>query len=71
MATTQAQFDLLHNFTEVTQSAESVPPEARTTWTALSCGYCNKTFKTSGGLKRHVSLVRLYRLMRFDCKVNL
>ncbi|XP_056901812.1 zinc finger protein 629 [Takifugu flavidus] len=57
VATTQAQFDLLHTFTEVTQSSEPVPSEARTTWTALSCSYCNKTFKTSGGLNRHVSLM--------------
>lgn len=58
MGTTQAQFDLLQSFTEVTQSSEAVQPEARTTWAGLSCGYCNKTFKTSGGLNRHVSLVR-------------
>lgn len=54
-----AQFDLLQSFTEVTQSAESVQPEARTTWAGLSCGFCNKSFKTSGGLNRHVSLVRM------------
>ncbi|KAF0045499.1 hypothetical protein F2P81_002028 [Scophthalmus maximus] len=54
---TQAQFDLLQSFTEVTQSSETVQPEARTTWAGLSCGYCNKTFKTSGGLNRHVSLI--------------
>ncbi|CAJ1062450.1 zinc finger protein 850 [Xyrichtys novacula] len=57
VATTQAQFDLLQSFTEVTQSSETVQPEARTTWAGLSCGYCNKTFKTSGGLNRHVSLM--------------
>ncbi|XP_044215996.1 zinc finger protein 628 [Thunnus albacares] len=57
VGTTQAQFDLLQSFTEVTQSSESVQPEARTTWAGLSCGYCNKTFKTSGGLNRHVSLM--------------
>ncbi|KAM8869178.1 uncharacterized protein znf628 isoform 1-T1 [Spinachia spinachia] len=51
------QFDLLQSFTEVTQSAEAIQPEARTTWAGLSCGYCNKTFKTSGGLNRHVSLM--------------
>ncbi|CAN9513695.1 unnamed protein product [Ophioblennius macclurei] len=56
VSTTQAQFDLLQSFTEVTQSSETVQPEARTTWAGLSCGYCNKTFKTSGGLNRHVSL---------------
>lgn len=56
---TQAQFDLLQSFTEVTQSAEAVQPEARTTWAGLSCGYCTKTFKTSAGLNRHVSLVRM------------
>lgn len=61
VATTQAQFDLLHSFTEVTQSSEPAPSETRTTWAALSCGYCSKTFKTSGGLNRHVSLVRLSR----------
>ncbi|XP_037641400.1 zinc finger protein 628 [Sebastes umbrosus] len=54
---TQAQFDLLQSFTEVTQSSETVQPEARTAWAGLSCGYCNKTFKTSGGLNRHVSLM--------------
>ena len=59
VGTTQAQFDLLQSFTEVTQSSEAVQPEARTTWAGLSCGYCNKTFKTSGGLNRHVSLVRM------------
>lgn len=59
MGTTQAQFDLLQSFTEVTQSSETVQPEARTTWAGLSCGYCNKTFKTNGGLNRHVSLVRM------------
>lgn len=59
MGTTQAQFDLLQSFTEVTQSSETVQPETRTTWAGLSCGYCNKTFKTSGGLNRHVSLVRI------------
>lgn len=58
VGTTQAQFDLLQSFTEVTQSSETVQPEARTTWAGLSCGYCTKTFKTSGGLNRHVSLVR-------------
>lgn len=57
-ATTQAQFDLLQSFTEVTQSSEAVQPEARSTWTGLSCGYCSKTFKTSGGLNRHVSVVK-------------
>ncbi|XP_078108794.1 uncharacterized protein znf628 [Sander vitreus] len=57
VGTTQAQFDLLQSFTEVTQSSEIVQPEARTTWAGLSCGYCNKTFKTSGGLNRHVSLM--------------
>ncbi|XP_058504443.1 zinc finger protein 91 [Solea solea] len=57
VGTTQAQFDLLQSFTEVTQSSESAQPEARTTWAGLSCGYCNKTFKTSGGLNRHVSLM--------------
>ncbi|XP_023187050.1 zinc finger protein 628 [Xiphophorus maculatus] len=54
---TQAQFDLLQSFTEVTQSAEAVQPEARTTWAGLPCGYCTKTFKTSAGLNRHVSLM--------------
>lgn len=57
-ATTQAQFDLLQSFADVTQSSEAVQPEARTTWAGLSCGYCNKTFKTSGGLNRHVSVVK-------------
>lgn len=55
--TPQAQFDLLQSFTEVTQSSEAVQPEARTALTGLSCGYCNKTFKTSGGLNRHISVV--------------
>uniref|UniRef100_A0A087XZP4 C2H2-type domain-containing protein n=1 Tax=Poecilia formosa TaxID=48698 RepID=A0A087XZP4_POEFO len=54
---TQTQFDLLQSFTEVTQSTEAVQPEARTTWAGLSCGYCTKTFKTSAGLNRHVSLM--------------
>lgn len=57
-ATTQAQFDLLQSFTEVTQSSEVVQPEARSTWAGLSCSYCSKTFKTSGGLNRHVSVVK-------------
>ncbi|XP_061573022.1 zinc finger protein 628 [Cololabis saira] len=57
VGTTQAQFDLLQSFTEVTQSSEATQPEARTTWAGLSCGYCNKTFKTSGGLNRHMSLM--------------
>ncbi|XP_033983872.1 zinc finger protein 91 [Trematomus bernacchii] len=57
LGTSQAQYDLLQSFTEVTQSSETVQPEARTTWAGLSCGYCNKTFKTSGGLNRHVSLM--------------
>ncbi|XP_020502399.1 zinc finger protein 62 [Labrus bergylta] len=57
VGTAQAQFDLLQSFTEVTQSSETVQPEARATWAGLSCGYCNKTFKTSGGLNRHVSLM--------------
>ncbi|XP_068611590.1 zinc finger protein 62 homolog [Brachionichthys hirsutus] len=57
VGTTQAQFDLLQSFTEVTQSAETIQPEARTAWAGLSCGYCNKNFKTSGGLSRHVSLM--------------
>ncbi|KAI3361125.1 hypothetical protein L3Q82_013320 [Scortum barcoo] len=57
VGTTQAQFDLLQSFTEVTQSSETVQPEARTTWAGLSCGYCSKTFKTSAGLNRHVSLM--------------
>lgn len=59
VGTTQAQFDLLQSFTEVTQSSETIQSEARTTWAGLSCGYCNKTFKTNGGLNRHVSLVRM------------
>lgn len=63
VGTTQAQFDLLQSFTEVTQSPETIQPEARTTWAGLSCGYCNKTFKTSGGLNRHVSLVRMTVLL--------
>lgn len=54
---TQAQFDLLQSLTAVTQSAETVQPEARATWAGLSCGFCNKSFKTSGGLNRHVSLM--------------
>lgn len=62
MGTTQAQFDLLQRFTEVTQSSEPVQPEARTTWAGLSCGFCSKTFKTSGGLNRHVSLVSITAL---------
>ncbi|XP_068998657.1 uncharacterized protein znf628 [Embiotoca jacksoni] len=57
VGTTHLQIDLLQSFTEVTQSSETVQPEARTTWAGLSCGYCNKTFKTSGGLNRHVSLI--------------
>lgn len=57
VGTTQAQFDLLQSLTEVTQSSETVQPEARPTWAGLSCGYCNKSFKTSGGLNRHVSLM--------------
>ncbi|XP_034030476.1 zinc finger protein 62 homolog [Thalassophryne amazonica] len=57
VGTSQAQFDLLQSFTEVTQSSDTVQPEARPTWAGLSCGYCNKTFKTSGGLNRHVSLM--------------
>ncbi|KAM7383325.1 hypothetical protein PAMP_002988 [Pampus punctatissimus] len=57
VGTTQAQFDLLQSFTEVTQNSESVQPEARSTWAGLSCGYCSKTFRTSGGLNRHVSLM--------------
>ncbi|XP_033836945.1 zinc finger protein 628 [Periophthalmus magnuspinnatus] len=54
---TQAQFDLLQSLTAVTQSSETMQPEPRTTWAGLSCGYCNKSFKTSGGLNRHVSLM--------------
>lgn len=54
---TQAQFDLLQSLTAVTQSSETVQPEARATWAGLSCGFCNKSFKTSGGLNRHVSLM--------------
>lgn len=56
---TQAQFDLLQSFSKVIQSSKSVEPEAASTWAALSCGYCSKSFKTSGGLNRHVSLVRM------------
>ncbi|XP_061633972.1 zinc finger protein 836 [Phyllopteryx taeniolatus] len=54
---TQSQFDLLQSFSKVIQSSKSVQPEAPTTWVGLSCGYCNKSFKTSGGLNRHVSLM--------------
>ncbi|XP_077383217.1 uncharacterized protein znf628 [Festucalex cinctus] len=54
---TQAQFDLLQSFSKVIQSSKSAPPEAPTTWAGPSCGYCNKSFKTSGGLNRHVSLM--------------
>ncbi|XP_037129036.1 zinc finger protein 628 isoform X1 [Syngnathus acus] len=54
---TQAQFDLLQSFDKVIQSSKSVEPEAPTAWAGLSCGYCNKSFKTSGGLNRHVSLI--------------
>lgn len=57
-ATTQAQFDLLQSLTEVTQSGGAIQPEARGTWAGLSCGYCSKTFKTSAGLNRHVSMVK-------------
>ncbi|XP_057689597.1 zinc finger protein 628 isoform X2 [Corythoichthys intestinalis] len=57
VGTTQAQFDLLQSFSKVIQSSKSVQPEAPTTWAGLSCGYCNKSFKTSGGLNRHVSLM--------------
>lgn len=56
VGSTQAQFDLLQSLTEVTQSSETVQPEARTAWAGLSCGYCNKSFKTSGRLNRHVLL---------------
>ncbi|XP_019724724.1 uncharacterized protein znf628 isoform X2 [Hippocampus comes] len=52
-----AQFDLLQSFSKVIQSSKSVEPEAASTWAALSCGYCSKSFKTSGGLNRHVSLM--------------
>ena len=58
IGTTQAQFDLLQSFTEVAQSSEG-QLEVRATSAGLQCGYCNKTFKTTGGLNRHVSLVRL------------
>ncbi|XP_077454549.1 uncharacterized protein znf628 [Stigmatopora argus] len=57
VATSQAQFELLQSFSKVIQSSKSVQPEAPSTWAGLSCGYCNKSFKTSGGLNRHVSLM--------------
>nr|XP_057909638.1 zinc finger protein 628 [Doryrhamphus excisus] len=57
VGTTQAQLDLLQSFSKVTQSSEVVQPEVPTTWAGLLCGYCNKSFKTSGGLNRHMSLM--------------
>ncbi|XP_051920920.1 zinc finger protein 845 isoform X2 [Hippocampus zosterae] len=52
-----AQFDLLQSFSKAIASPKSVEPEAASAWAALSCGYCGKSFKTSGGLNRHVSLM--------------
>uniref|UniRef100_A0A665W3R1 C2H2-type domain-containing protein n=1 Tax=Echeneis naucrates TaxID=173247 RepID=A0A665W3R1_ECHNA len=51
---------------ETGPGSETVQPEARTTWAGLSCGYCSKTFKTSGGLNRHMSLVRI-AFIAFSC----
>ncbi|XP_061771335.1 LOW QUALITY PROTEIN: zinc finger protein 628 [Nerophis ophidion] len=48
--TSQAQFEIL-------QSREGVQPDAGSAWAGLLCGHCNKSFKTSGGLNRHVSLM--------------
>uniref|UniRef100_A0A673AJH7 C2H2-type domain-containing protein n=1 Tax=Sphaeramia orbicularis TaxID=375764 RepID=A0A673AJH7_9TELE len=51
----------------VTQSSETVQPEARTTWAGLSCGYCNKSFKTSGGLNRHMHSLSSQSRSQFSC----
>ncbi|KAG7269346.1 hypothetical protein CRUP_006704, partial [Coryphaenoides rupestris] len=57
VGTTQAQYDLLHSYTEVTPVSETVQADSRTPVAAgQQCGYCSKAFKTSGGLNRHVSL---------------
>jgi len=59
VGTTQAQYDLLQSYTEVTPASETVRADSRTPVAAgQQCGYCSKAFKTSGGLNRHVSLVR-------------
>ena len=63
VGTTQAQYDLLHSFTEVTPASETVQTDSRGPAAGLQCSYCSKAFKTSGGLNRHVSLVR----MAFNC----
>ncbi|XP_061918556.1 zinc finger protein 628 isoform X1 [Entelurus aequoreus] len=55
--TSQAQFELLQSFGKAPESCEGVQPEAASTWAGLLCGHCNKSFKTSGGLNRHVSLM--------------
>lgn len=57
MGTTQAQFDLLQSFTVGAQiPTDSVETGGNTTGpgTGTECAYCGKSFKTSGGLNRHL-----------------
>ncbi|XP_038848754.1 zinc finger protein 628-like [Salvelinus namaycush] len=58
MGTTQAQFDLLQSFTVGAQiPTDSVETGGNTTGTGTECAYCGKSFKTSGGLNRHLAQV--------------
>uniref|UniRef100_A0A672FR13 C2H2-type domain-containing protein n=1 Tax=Salarias fasciatus TaxID=181472 RepID=A0A672FR13_SALFA len=52
---------------EAGHASETIQPEARTTWAGLSCGYCNKTFKTSGGLNRHMHSLSSQSRSQFSC----
>ena len=63
--TTQAQYDLLQSFTAAVAQipAEGAEPAAVTVATGgvTPCAYCSKSFKTSGGLNRHLAQVRRER----------
>lgn len=64
----QAEYDLLQGFTTVPQlpSDASVPTDTTGGAATVSnvCTYCGKSFKTSSGLTRHVTQVRLIRLQK-------
>ncbi|XP_031641639.1 zinc finger protein 850 [Oncorhynchus kisutch] len=60
MGTTQAQFDLLQSFAVGAQiPTDSLETAGNTTGTGTGteCAYCGKSFKTSGGLNRHLAQV--------------
>lgn len=53
----QAQFELLQGFTEVSQLSSDASVPTDVTGGGTKCTYCGKSFKTSGGLTRHIAQV--------------